>query len=121
MQILCNFNEQTALWDGHVKSYDQSDRNIVRIRRIVRDFKENLNRMEEYFFHIQERYNYFATPKILAFLSQKNIKELSESKDLLKRKIKYCSNLYQYIYWILIIKNVWILNKHFWVYFITQK
>ena len=49
--------------------------------------------MEEFFFHIQERYNYFATPKVLAFLSQKNIKELNEAKDLLKRKIKYCSNL----------------------------
>ena len=43
--------------------------------------------MEEYFFHIQERYNYFATPKIIKLLSQKNKIELNESKDLLKRKI----------------------------------
>ena len=93
LQILCNFNDKTALWEGHIKSENKSDRNIVKIKRIIEDFEDNLNRMEEYFFHIQERYNYFATPKILAFLSQKNIKELDESKDLLKRKIKYCSNL----------------------------
>ena len=93
MQILCNFNDKTALWEGHIKSENKSDRNFFKIRRIVRDFKDSLNRMEEFFFHIQERYNYFATPKVLAFLNQKNIKELNEAKDLLKRKIKYCSNL----------------------------
>ena len=43
--------------------------------------------MEEYFFHIQEKYNYYATPKIKALLSQKSKKELNESKHSLKWKI----------------------------------
>ena len=43
--------------------------------------------MEENFFRIQERYNYYATPKIKALLSQKSKKELNESKDSLKIKI----------------------------------
>ena len=43
--------------------------------------------MEEYFFHIQERYNYYATPKIKALLNQKSKKELNESKNSLKIKI----------------------------------
>ena len=87
MQIICNFAEKIALWEDHIKNYDKSAEHNVRIRRIVRDFKENFNRMEEYFFYMQERYNYFATPKIIKLLSQKNKKELNESKDLLKRKI----------------------------------
>ena len=63
--------KKIALWDDHIKNYDKSAEHNVRIRRIVGDFKENLNRMEEYFFHIQERYNYYATPKIIVLLSQK--------------------------------------------------
>ena len=44
--------------------------------------------MEENFFRIQERYNYYATPNIKVLLSQKSKKELNESKDSLKIKIK---------------------------------
>ena len=87
MQIICNFAEKVALWGDHIKNYDKAAEHIVRISRIVGDLNKNLNRMEEYFFHIQERYNYFTTPKIIVLLSQKNKIELNESKDLLKRKI----------------------------------
>ena len=87
MQIICNFAEKIALWEDHISNYDKFAEHNVRIRRIVRDFKAILNRMEEYFFHIQEKYNYYATPKIKVLLSQKSRKELNESKDSLKRKI----------------------------------
>ena len=87
MQIICNFAEKIALWEDHMENYDKSAEHNVRIRRIVRDFNANLNRMEEYFFHIQERYNYYATPKIKVLLSQKSKKELNESKNSLKIKI----------------------------------
>ena len=79
--------KKIALWEDHIINYDKSAEHNVRIRRIVRDFKANLNSMEEYFFHIQERYNYYATPKIKVLLSQKSRKELNESKDSLKIKI----------------------------------
>ena len=87
MKIIYNFAERIALWEDHIKSNDKLNEQVVKISRIIRNFKENLRRMEEHFFHIQERYNYFATPKIKVLLSQKSKKELNESKDLLKRKI----------------------------------
>ena len=87
MYIIYNFAEKIGLWDKHIKAYDQSVEYIVRIRRIIRDFKEQLKKMEEYFFYIQERYTYFATPKISAFLSRQNKIKLNESKDFLNKKI----------------------------------
>ena len=87
MQIICNFAEKIALWEDHIANYDTSADHIVRISRIVRDFRTNLNKMEENYFRIQERYNYYATPKIKVLLNQKSRKALNESKDSLKIKI----------------------------------
>ena len=78
-----------ALWEKHIKDYKILDGQIVKITRIFRDFKECLEEQEKNFFYIQERYNYLATSKLSAFLSQNDKIKLSESKDLLKGKIKY--------------------------------
>ena len=86
--------KKMALWGKHIKDYKRLDGQIVKIRRIFRDFKECLEELEKNFFYIQERYNYLATPKFSAFLSHNDIIKLKESKDLLKGKIKYWSNLY---------------------------
>ena len=78
--------KKMAFWGKHIKDYKRLDGQIVKIRRIFRDFKEFLEEKEKNFFYIQERYNYLATPKLSAFLSQNDKIKLNESKDLLRKK-----------------------------------
>ena len=89
MQIIYNFAEKIALWENHIKAYDQYDRKIIRTVAIVRDFAGCLNKMEEYFFYIQERCIYLTSPNISVFISPKNRRKLWQAKDLLWGKIKY--------------------------------
>ena len=56
---------------------------MVRVVRIVSDFKIKLEKMENYLIYIQERYNNFEDPNTDFGLNSKNEKELKEMKESL--------------------------------------
>ena len=59
---------------------------MVKVKRIIRDFKLKLEKMENYFIYIQERYNFFEDPNTDFNLNSKNEKELKEMKESLDTK-----------------------------------
>ena len=59
---------------------------MIRIVRIISDFKIKLEKMESYLIYIQERYNYFKDPNTDFNLNSKNESELKEMKESLDTK-----------------------------------
>ena len=61
---------------------------MIRVKRIFSDFKIKIEKMENYFMYIQERYNFFEDPNTDFNLNSKNEKELKEIKESLDTKIR---------------------------------
>ena len=59
---------------------------MVKVKRIILDFKLKIEKMESYFIYIQERYNFFEDPNTDFNLNSKNEKELKEMKESLDTK-----------------------------------
>ena len=83
LKILFQLNWQ--YW--HSKIIDSPDEQVIRIKTILKDFKDRFIKIEKNIAYFQERYHYFETPNVASQLSEKNKKELSDTKDVFLKLI----------------------------------
>ena len=76
-----------ATENKHSKIIDSPDEQVIRIKTILKDFKDRFIKIEKNIAYFQERYHYFETPNVASQLSEKNKKELSDTKDVFLKLI----------------------------------